>query len=72
MLGRIESKRRRGQQGIRWLSGIPDSVNMNLDKLRKIVKDREAWNAAVHGVTKRHDLATEQQQIKQKGKMPYT
>ena len=52
MLGRIESKRRRGQQGIRWLSGIPDSVNMNLDKLRKIVKDREAWNAAVHGVTK--------------------
>ena len=52
MLGRIESKRRGGQQRIRWLGGITDWMNMNLNKLQKIVKDREAWNAAVHGVTK--------------------
>ena len=52
MLGKIEGRRRRGHQRMRWLGGITSAMDMNLGKLREMVRDRDTWSAAVHGVTK--------------------
>ena len=52
MLGKIEGRRRKGQQRVRWLDGIADSMDMSLGNLQELVMDREAWHAVIHGVTK--------------------
>ena len=59
MLGKIEGRRRRGRQTVRWLDGITDMKDMGLGGLRELVMDREAWRAAVHGVTKSQSNMTE-------------
>ena len=62
MLEKIESKSRSGRQRMRWLDSMTDLMNMNLKKFLEMVKDREAWYAAVHGVAKRHNCVNQKQQ----------
>ena len=63
ILGNIEGRRRRGKQGIRWLDSITDSMNMNLSKLREIMRDREAWHASVPEVSEESDMTKSQTQL---------
>ena len=63
MMGNIEGRRRRGKQGIRWLDSITDSMNMNLSKLREIMRDREAWHASVPEVSEESDMTKSQTQL---------
>ena len=63
MTGKIEGRRRRGQQRMRWVNGITDSMDMSLSKLREILKDREAWHAAGHWLAAAHGVAKSQTQL---------